>query len=173
MPAQSRYAESVTTPWMPTKSLHAAPGQALILFAAALSLLIALGVIGADVAAQRRSVSAANRAVEQAAIAGLRAIEMDSLTRGQPRLRSAEAEAAARALLHQRLDVIRSVMIPSPAAAAQQAEVRIIAPGETCWDGPPAEGAMVCVRLTYQIRSVLGGARTYVATARAEWTPRP
>lgn len=150
------------------------PGQALIGLAGVIGVLALLALVGADVSATRRSVLAVERAVDQAAMAGVHAIEPEALARGEVRVHAAAADAAVRRALALRLRTVEGMLGAPPEQVAQQAEVRVARAGARCWeDAAPVSGAAVCVRVQYQVRSVLGGMRSYGATAQAVWTPRP
>ena len=149
---------------------HAAPGQALVLVAAVLGLLVTLAVGSVDVAVQRRAVRLGQRAAEHAALVGLRAVRPESLATRTPALDAARAEATARRALATRLEPLAPWLVDSPAATAARAEVRAAAAGTTVCGRVALGGPAMCVRGDLRVRSVLG-VRTYAFATVQVYAP--
>jgi len=153
------------------RNRRAAPGQALVLVAAALGLLITLVIGGIDLAAQRRAVRFSHHAAEHAALVGLRAVRPESLASAAPALDAARAEYAVRRALTARLEPLAPWLDESPVVAAARAEVRIVAQGESACGRKALGGPAICVRGDIRVRSVLGGSRSYAFAAFQVYAP--
>ena len=133
---------------------HRSNGQALVLVALTLAVLITLIVGMNEVALRRRTQTRIQDSLDQAAVAA--AIELDpaSLAANTPDLISAPAEARFRAVLRSGLSRVTSAIDSDPATLAQQAQVSIVPAGGRC-AGQPVAAPAVCASLTLRISSVL------------------
>ena len=144
------------------------PGQALILVALTLGILVTFAVVGKEVAYQRRSLARVQNSVDMAVLAGLRVIEPVSLAQNDPRLDTLAASDIVRITLRQQLRRVSGALSDNSDAVAGSVQVSILGPGGNCQGRPPATGPAICAELSFGIRSLLGERRyTYETFAQS------
>jgi Flp pilus assembly protein TadG len=138
-------------------------GQALVLVALVLAVLVTLVVGVNEVAFRRRTHARIQDSLDQAAAAAVVQLDTTSLVADTPRLLREQAEAQFRARLRSGLTRVAAAVTPDPATLAQQAQLTVVAAGEQC-DGRSVSAPAVCARLTFTPLSVLGAPQITLTT---------
>jgi hypothetical protein len=138
-------------------------GQALILVALALGLLVTLIVGVNDVALRRRTQARVQDSLDQAAGAAVGRVAPASLVADTPALLSHDAEARFRTVLRAELMRVGAAISPDPSTLAQHAHVTIVTPGGSC-HGHPVTGPAICADLHVTLIGVLGAPQVTFAT---------
>lgn len=153
------------------KRAHRADGQALLLVALALGVLIAL-VVGVNAVVARRRVQAnVQRSLDQAAASAVAELSTASLAGGAPALLPSAVETRFRAQLQLNLRRVATAVRPDPATLARQAHIVLLTAGTTC-HGQPVSAPSVCAELTVTIPGVLD-TPTLTLTTLAQASSRP
>lgn len=144
------------------------PGQALILVALTLGILVTFAVFGNEVAYQRRSLARVHNSVDMAVLAGLRVIDPVSLAQNNPRLDALAAREIVRTTLREQLRRVSGALSDNSDTVAGSVLVTVMSPGGSCQGRPPATGPAICAELSFGIRSLLGERRyTYETFAQS------
>jgi hypothetical protein len=149
------------------RSRQRTSGQALVLVALTLSVLIALVIGVNDIMLRRRALARVQDSLDQAAALAVTQLEPRSLVANTPALLPRLVEEQFRARLKAELGRVAPPVRPDPATLAREARVQLIAPGGSC-HGRAVAAPAVCAELTVSIVTVLGehrGALTTLAQA--------
>ena len=132
-----------------------ADGQALVLVALSLGLLIMLVVGVNEVALRRRIQSRVQDSLDQAAAAAVTQVAPVSLVNDSPALLPPDVERRFRTVLRAELLRVSATIEPDPATLAQQARLTILAPGGSCY-GRAVSAPAICADLAVTLTGVFG-----------------
>jgi hypothetical protein len=141
-------------------------GQALIMVALALGVLITLIVGVNDIALRRRTQTRIQNSLDQAVGAAVAQLTPDSLVSGTPSLLPQAATERFHAVLKSGLARVATAIDPDPATVAKRAHVQVLAAGASC-HGQIVDAPAVCADLQLTVLSVFG-ARPLTFTTLAQ-----
>lgn len=126
---------------------HKHDGQALILVALTMSLLVLLAIGVNQIQLERRSQARINNSLATAAHAAAAQVQSGNLVGDTTSIDQGEAEDLFRTTLEEGLQRVRNAMAPDPATVAAQAQFRLVETGDDCY-GQVAQAAGVCASIT-------------------------
>jgi hypothetical protein len=142
-------------------------GQALLLVALTLGLLVTLIVGVNEIALRQRTQARIQDSLDQAAAAAVTQLDTTSLVGDAPVLSPAAVEARFRTLLQAGLTRVAAAASPDPATIAHQARAALVVAGGQC-HGRPVTAPALCADITVTIVGVLGAPRvTFTTLAQA------
>jgi hypothetical protein len=156
---------------MMRRNTTSAEGQALVLVALTLGVLITLIVGVNEVALRQRTQGRVQDSLDQAAALAVAQLDSASLVRNAPALLPGAVEERFRARLQSGLRRVAAATDTDPATLARQAHVTLVASGGRC-HGQLVSAPAVCAELSVTLVGALG---TYQVTftTLAQATHRP
>jgi hypothetical protein len=151
-------------------STHA-EGQALVLVALTLGVLITLIVGVNEVALRQRTQGRVQDSLDQAAALAVAQLDSASLVRNAPALLPRAVEERFRYRLQSGLRRVAATTTTDPAMLARQAHVILVASGGRC-HGQLVSAPAICAELTATLDGVLGTYQvTFTTLAQATYRP--
>jgi hypothetical protein len=148
-----------------------ADGQALVLVALTLGILVALVIGVNELALRRRTQARVQDSLDQAAALAVAQIDIPSMVEGAPALVPQAVEERFRDRLQSGLRRVAAAVDQEPAALARQAHVTLVAAGGRC-HGQAVSAPAVCADLTVTLIGALGTHQvTFTTLAQATHQP--
>lgn len=148
-----------------------ADGQALVMVALTLGVLVALAIGINDVALRRRTQARVQDSLDQAAALAVAQLDIQSMVEGAPALLPQAVEERFRTQLQSGLRRVAPATDQDPAALARQAHVTLVAAGGRC-HGQAISAPAVCADLTVTLMGALG-THQITLTTLAQATHQP
>lgn len=153
------------------RSTHRADGQALVLVALALGILVALIVGVNEIALRRRTQTRVQNSLDLAAATAAEQLDSASLVGDAPVLLPRAATERFEARLETGLRRVASTIRMEPAQLARRAQITLVATGGTCHRRRVTAPA-VCAELTVRLTGVFSTPNVTFTTL-AQATRRP